>query len=124
MQRHVAVDHTMFISPHIYPFISTMLSTIGLIVHLLPKRKTKAKRNLEPIDMLLITLQFYATGTFQSVVGNVLRYNQPSVCRSITIVSLALAMISKSQSTFPADLLVVCYYVYEVSRTFSWIHWN
>lgn len=47
--------------------------TIGLIVHLLPKRKTKAKRNLEPIDMLLITLQFYATGTFQSVVGNVLR---------------------------------------------------
>ena len=98
--------------------------TIGLIVHLLPKRKTKAKRNLEPIDMLLITLQFYATGTFQSVVGNVLRYSQPSVCRSITIVSLALAMISKSQITFPADHLAVCYYVYEVSRIFSWIHWN
>ncbi|KAI9560458.1 hypothetical protein GHT06_014478 [Daphnia sinensis] len=65
-------------------------------------RKTKAKRNLQPINMLLIILQFFATGTFQSVVGNVLRYSQPSVCRSITIVSLAL--ISKSQITFPADL--------------------
>ncbi|KZS20658.1 F14D2.9-like protein [Daphnia magna] len=79
--------------------------TIRLIVHLFPKRKTKAKRNLEPIDMLLTTLQFYATGTFQSVIGNLLRYSQPSVCRSIPIVSLALTMISKSQITFPADLL-------------------
>jgi hypothetical protein len=25
---------------------------IGLIFHLLPKRKTKTKRNLEPIDIL------------------------------------------------------------------------
>jgi hypothetical protein len=82
---------------------------IGLIVHLLPKRKTKAKRNLEPIDMLLVTLQFYATGTFQSVVGNVLRYSQSSVCRSISIISLALAMISKKKIAFPADLLTVRY---------------
>ena len=76
----------------------------GLIEHLLPKRKTKAKRNLQPIDMLLITLQYYATGTFQTVVGNVLRYSQSSVSRSIACVSLALAMISKDHISFPADL--------------------
>ncbi|XP_046650872.1 putative nuclease HARBI1 [Daphnia pulicaria] len=89
---------------------------LSLIVHLLPKRKTKAKRNLEPIDMLLVTLQFYATGTFQSVVGNVLRYSQSSVCRSISIISLALAMISKKKIAFPADLLTLKRDFYEIAR--------
>jgi hypothetical protein len=55
--------------------------------------------------MVLITLQFYATGIFQIVVGNVLRYSQPLVCRSITIVSLALAMISKVRLHFQLTFL-------------------
>ncbi|XP_045031108.1 putative nuclease HARBI1 [Daphnia magna] len=76
----------------------------ALLEHLFPKRKTKAKRNLRPLDMVLIALQFYATGTFQTVVGNVLRYSQSSVSRSISWVSLALSLISHKHICFPANL--------------------
>jgi hypothetical protein len=44
---------------------------IELVAPHLPKRKTKAKRNIKPLDQVLIALQFYATGTFQTFVGNV-----------------------------------------------------
>jgi hypothetical protein len=45
----------------------------ALIADILPRRKTKARRNLLPLDMVLIALQFYATGTFQTVVENVVQ---------------------------------------------------
>jgi hypothetical protein len=52
-------------------FNNLIFMAVEFIAHLLPMRKTKAKRNLRPLDMVLIALQFYATGTFQTVVGNV-----------------------------------------------------
>lgn len=76
----------------------------ALIADILPRRKTKAQRNLLPLDMVLIALQFYATGTFQTVVGNVLRYSQPSVSRSIAAVSLSLSLISANHIQFPDNL--------------------
>jgi hypothetical protein len=51
--------------------------------------------------MVLIALQFYATGTFQTVVANVLRYSQASVSRSIAAVSLSLSLISANHIQFP-----------------------
>nr|CAH0110335.1 unnamed protein product [Daphnia galeata] len=76
----------------------------ALIADILPRRKTKARRNLLPLDMVLIALQFYATGTFQTVVGNVLRYSQASVSRSIAAVSLSLSLISANHIRFPDNL--------------------
>jgi hypothetical protein len=73
----------------------------ALIADILPRRKTKARRNLLPLDMVLIALQFYATGTFQTVVANVLRYSQASVSRSIAAVSLSLSLISANHIQFP-----------------------
>jgi len=82
---------------------------LELIEHLLPKNKTLAKRNLTPQDMVLIFLQFAATGTFQTVIGNVLRYSQSSVCRAVSYVSLALALISSRHITYDGkDLQSVC----------------
>ncbi|KZS13014.1 Uncharacterized protein APZ42_021953 [Daphnia magna] len=75
-----------------------------LVTPLLPKRKTKAKRNLEPLDMVLISLQYYATGTFQAAVGNILRYSQSSVSCSIAAVSLSLSLVSEQFIKFPQDL--------------------
>ena len=86
-----------------------LLLSAELIAHLLPK-KTQAKRNLLPLDMVLIALQFYTTGTFQTVVGNVLRYSQSSVSRSISAVSLALSMISSQHIYFPDNLTMVTYW--------------
>ncbi|KAK4017450.1 hypothetical protein OUZ56_032761 [Daphnia magna] len=76
----------------------------GLVTPLLPKSKTKAKRNLEPLDMVLISLQYYATGTFQAAMGNILRYSQSSVSCSIAAVSLSLSLLSKQFIKFPQDL--------------------
>ena len=90
-------------------FNNLIFMSVELIAHLLPKRKTKAKRNLRPLDMVLIALQFYATGTFQTVVGNVLRYSQSSVSHSINAVSLALSMISSEHIYFPENLSMVNY---------------
>ncbi|KAI9552196.1 hypothetical protein GHT06_022533 [Daphnia sinensis] len=53
-------------------------------------RITKAKRRITPLDQVLIALQFHVTETFQTVVGNVLKYSQATVFRSIHDVSRAL----------------------------------
>ena len=87
-------------------FNNLIFMAVEFIAHLLPMRKTKAKRNLRPLDMVLIALQFYATGTFQTVVGNVL-HSQSSVSRSINAVSLALSMISSEHIYFPENLSMV-----------------
>ncbi|KAI9557263.1 hypothetical protein GHT06_017086 [Daphnia sinensis] len=68
---------------------------------------SESERNLLPLDTVLIALQFYATGTFQTVIGNFLRYSQSSVCCSITAVSLALSLISSQHIYFPDSLAML-----------------
>ncbi len=68
---------------------------------------TKAKRRTTPFNQVLIALQFYGTGTFQTVVGNVLKYSQATVCRSIHDVSRAFFMIAHDHINFPPNLLQV-----------------
>ena len=62
---------------------------------------------LTPLDQVLAALQFYATGAFQSVVGNVLKLSQSSISRSVHDVSNALASIAKGHIYFNTNLLVV-----------------
>ena len=62
---------------------------------------------LTPLDQVLAALQFYATGAFQSVVGNVLKLSQSSISRSVHDVSNALASIAKDHIYFNTNLLVV-----------------
>ena len=70
-----------------------LLFRTGLVEDSLPKRHTKCERRLLPVDQVLLALQFFATGTFQSVVANVLRVSQPSVQRSIHAVAKALCQL-------------------------------
>ncbi|KZS05467.1 F14D2.9-like protein [Daphnia magna] len=58
-------------------------------------RITKAKRRITPFDQVLIALQFYGTGTFQTVVENVLKYSQAAVCRSIHDLKRKFAEIAR-----------------------------
>ncbi|KZS02328.1 Uncharacterized protein APZ42_000680 [Daphnia magna] len=51
-------------------------------------------RCLTPIEQILVALQFYATRTFQSTVGNVLKISQPSVSKCVRDVSKALCDIT------------------------------
>lgn len=59
--------------------------------------------------MFLMALQVYATGTFQNTVGNVLRISQPSVCRAVRDVSIALVRIARHHINFPDNLAEVIY---------------
>ena len=70
-----------------------ILFCTGLVEDSLPQRHTKCERRLLSVDQVLLALQFFATGTFQSVVGNVLRVSQRSVGRSIHAVARALCRL-------------------------------
>lgn len=54
--------------------------------------RNKAMRNLTRLDMVLLTLQLYATGCFQTLVCNVLRVSQSTVTRSVSVMSAALSV--------------------------------
>ena len=88
-------------------YLHNLNSNLGLVSGKLPIRYSSARRRLTPLDQVLIALQFYATGTFQSVVGNVLKISQSSICRAIRDVSNALAFIAKDHINFNTNLLVV-----------------
>ena len=84
-----------------------LIMIIDLLTPFLKVRIIKAKRRITPFDQVLIALQFYGTGTFQTVVGNVLKYSQATVCRSIHDVSRALCIIARDHINFPPNLLQV-----------------
>ena len=70
-----------------------ILFCTGLVEDSLPKRYTECEHKLLPVDQVLLALHFFATGMFQSVVGNVLRVSQWSVGCSIHAVAKALCRI-------------------------------
>ena len=55
------------------------------------KHENKRGLGLPPYLQVLTTLQFFATGTFQSVVGDIVKINQSTVSRTIKAVSFAIA---------------------------------
>lgn len=95
--------------------------TLGIIAHKLPIRCSRAKRQLTPLEQTLVALQFYATGTFQSVVGNVLKMSQSSISRSIHDVSNALASIAKDHIYFNVNLLSVSNVPKQANNIFPFI---
>ena len=58
-----------------------LIMIIDLLTPFLKVRIIKAKRRITPFDQVLIALQFYGTGTFQTVVGNVLKCTPSGVFR-------------------------------------------
>ncbi|XP_046438402.1 putative nuclease HARBI1 [Daphnia pulex] len=70
-------------------------------------RKLFGQRCLLPIEQILVSLQFYANGTFQSTVGNVLKISQSSVSRCVRDVSKALCDIASDHIFFPDNLLEI-----------------
>jgi len=83
-----------------------ILYITGLVEDSLPKRYTKCKRRLLPVDQVLLALQFFATGTIQSVVANVLRVSQRSVGRAIHAVANAFCCIAHNHMSVDSTNLV------------------
>jgi len=53
------------------------------------------------MNQLLVTLRFYATGTFQLVVGDTFSINKATVCRIVHRVSKAIASLRSQYVKFP-----------------------
>ncbi|CAK1587654.1 unnamed protein product [Parnassius mnemosyne] len=47
------------------------------------KPLTKRNRSLQPVDQILITLRYYATGSYQRVTGDIFHIEQPTVHRIV-----------------------------------------
>merc|ERR1712071_364876 len=86
--------------------VQATYNEISLVEDGLPQRHTKCERRLLAVDQVLLALQFFATGTFQSVVGNVLRVSQRSVGRSIHAVARALCRLGPKIMTIDKTNLV------------------
>jgi hypothetical protein len=96
-----------FFGLKVYVVANVEFFELGLVTPYLPRRKTRARRILTPIDQVLIALQFYAAGSFQTLVGNILRLSQTSVSRAVRSVSVALCAISQRHINFPENLITV-----------------
>lgn len=57
---------------------------------------------VSPLNQLLITLRYYATGTFQLVVGDTFNVHKSTVCRIVHRVTAAIARLRPKYVRFPA----------------------
>ncbi|XP_055711456.1 putative nuclease HARBI1 [Phlebotomus papatasi] len=74
-----------------YRFMKTSVSYINCLI----KEDVEETRGdpLSSMDKLLITLRFYATGSFQRVLGDLVNIDQSTVCRAINETSLKIAKL-------------------------------
>ncbi len=86
-----------------FRFDRESINMITELVRYKIERPTNRKRALSPLCQVLIALQYYATGVFQTVVGNVLHVSQSSVCRAVHDVTLALCEKSNEFIKFSED---------------------
>ncbi|CAN7950423.1 unnamed protein product, partial [Ixodes hexagonus] len=56
---------------------------------------------LSPMNQVLVALRFYATGTFQVVLGDLWGVHKSTVCRAIKRVTIAIASLAREFVTFP-----------------------
>lgn len=67
------------------------------------QKPTKRNKPLTPMCMLLLTLRFYATGSFQMVVGDLFKVDVATACRSIHKVSACIASLKKEMIKMPTE---------------------
>ncbi|RVE47947.1 hypothetical protein evm_007461 [Chilo suppressalis] len=78
---------------------------------------TSTSRNyaVKPMDRLLLTLRYYATGSFLSVVGNFTGVSKASACRIVKLITHAIAQL-RSQFIFPTNKDELQEDFYEIAR--------
>ena len=66
------------------------------------EHNSERNEGLSPMNQLLITLRFYATGSFQIVVGDLFDVSKATVCRTVHKVTRAIAGLRAKYVHFPA----------------------
>lgn len=65
------------------------------------KYETESVEHVSPINQLLLTLRFYATGSFQILVGDTFAVHKSTACRIIHRVTAAIAGLRSNYVRFP-----------------------
>lgn len=71
---------------------NTVSELLPLIEHQI-QPNSHLNQALSPLEQLLVALRFYATGTHQLVVGDLIKVSQPTVSRVLHKVSKAIALL-------------------------------
>ncbi|KAB0798890.1 hypothetical protein PPYR_06770 [Photinus pyralis] len=95
------------------PIVQNLLHMFGHLI----EPKTKRNKSIDGLTQLLITLRFYATGTYQRVIGDHINVNQSTACRVINRVTRHLARQRPNFINMPKnqdDILQVCRGFYRI----------
>ncbi|XP_041981468.1 putative nuclease HARBI1 [Aricia agestis] len=65
------------------------------------KPPTRRSRAIQPMDQILITLRFYATGSYQRVIGDIFNIEQPTVHRIVHRVTAKIASMKSQYINMP-----------------------
>jgi nuclease HARBI1 len=68
------------------------------------KHPTQRSQSLNSMTQLLIALRFYATGTFQLVVGDTFAVDNATVCRTLHRVTASIAGLRRKYVKFPQSV--------------------
>lgn len=82
------------------------------------ERQTSRNHALTPLEMLLITLRYYATGCFQQVTGDLFGVDKSTICRVIPEVSKAICSLKPAFIKMPAnqqEIRKVSYDFYDIA---------
>ncbi|RMX52253.1 hypothetical protein pdam_00007931 [Pocillopora damicornis] len=93
--------------------------SVGDLVKILAKdleHQTRRGLLLTPMQQVLIALRFYATGTFQRVIGNLFGVSVFAACRVIHKVSRAIAKQKRQFLSIPGNLADVKRKFYDVGH--------
>jgi nuclease HARBI1 len=102
-QLFVFVLAIHFSSSHRRLLLFQVTDDVAVYVQIEDQLQFDSKRNqcLTPMNQLLLTLRFYATGTFQLVVGDTFKIHKATVCRTVHRVTRAIASLRSKYVRFP-----------------------
>lgn len=77
--------------------VQLILSRVGHLI----EPETRRSKSIDARTQILVALRFYATGSFQEVLGDLVGCNKSTICRIIQKVTKAIANLAHTQIVMP-----------------------
>ncbi|CAH2099346.1 unnamed protein product [Euphydryas editha] len=92
-----------------YEFMERFRFSKAAVIEILSKiqnnisPQTHRSKSIDAMTQLLVTLRFYATGTFQQLLGDTIQADKSTICRIIQKVTLELCKLAETFIKMPSD---------------------